>query len=69
MSDDVCERVGSCLCVFMDKLELLNFTRRLYNEDLLYCVYGGLEMGRHDSFAHKALHPSSWTVVFVRVPR
>lgn len=48
-------------------------TVKLYKKavisDLLYCVYGGLEMGRHDSFAHKALHPSSWIVVFVRVPR
>lgn len=26
-------------------------------------------MGRHDSFAHKALQPSSWTFVFVGVQR
>lgn len=33
-------------------------------EELLYCVYSKLKMGRHDSFAHKALHSSSWIAVF-----
>lgn len=62
--------MGVCLCVVMDKLEQLNLTRRLllqsfHNVELLYCVYSKLKMGHHDSFAHRALHPSSWIVVFV----
>lgn len=52
-----------------DKLEQLNFTKRLFihNEELLYCVYSELKMGRHDTFAHKALQPSLRTFVFVGV--